>query len=216
MRSADAAGLAGFDQWVDLSQLLTRGLLHALNNRIAAIGCGVDLSIMGDEDYAPEKFLPKELEQLQSIRHHLQLLVLDDDAPEALELEPLLQLAVALHAHHPRMHAMRCVVVKDGDIPPVRLPRATFLRLLTLLIDDTTVRLVPETPETVPLRLSSEASEVAIAFATPRIPTEYAEAIAAECGARLERDGDMLLLRVPTLLALRLKERASAGNAAIR
>src|SRR5665213_2355639 len=216
MRNVDAVALAGYDQWDDLSQLLTRGLLHALNNRIAAIRCGIDLSIMGDEDYTPDKFLPKELEQLQAIRHHLQLLVLDDDAPEALELEPLAQLAVALHAHHPRMHATRCVVEKAGEIPPVRLPRPAFLRLLVLLIDDTTVRLGPASPELVPLKISSEESTVAIRFPTPRVPTPYAAAIAAECGARLDRDNDTLVLRVPTLLALRLKEHASGGNAVIR
>src|SRR5688572_29388771 len=55
---------AVIDDWRTISEELLQGLVHALNNRVAALSAFVELAKLGDEDGDPLIVLPTEIAQL--------------------------------------------------------------------------------------------------------------------------------------------------------
>src|SRR4051794_7188498 len=84
------------DDWPTISNDLLQGLIHALNNRVAALGAFVELARLGDETVDPLTELPSEISQLQSLSGLFALLPERRTDAEALELSAALDEAVRL------------------------------------------------------------------------------------------------------------------------
>jgi hypothetical protein len=201
------------DSWSTISNDLLHGLIHALNNRMAALGAVVELARLGDEEDDPLRGLADELTLLGEVNAMIALLPERRSEPEALELSSALHDAIRLHAHHPRLRRAACAVRSDEALSPVRAPRWALVRALVLL-----VHAVKGTGEPVDgrgggtIHLVADGPDVLVRAQVPVDPTEELVALAARCGGLAERDGDVLTVRLPTLAELRRRERELRGE----
>ena len=90
------------DDWRTISEELLQGLVHALNNRVAALSAFVELARLGDEEGNPSTVLPAEIAQLQGVNVLFGMLPERKSDAEALDLRIVLDDAIHLHEHHPR------------------------------------------------------------------------------------------------------------------
>jgi hypothetical protein len=206
-------GSAETDDWSTLSDELLQGLVHALNNRVAALSAFVELARFGDEEADPLVVLPAEITQLHRVNSLFGLLPMRGSDPEALEISHVLEDAVRVHEHHPRLRGERCEVVSEGTPLPVRAPRWALFRVLLMLVHAT-----KRSSHTVqgrggsPLRVVSDASVVSVRAATPALPSASLIAFAERCGGQITRDHDDLVFTLPSILELRRRERAERGG----
>jgi hypothetical protein len=200
-------------EWSSLSDELLQGLVHALNNRVAALSAFVELARLGDEEADPLTVLPAELVQLHRVNGLFGLLPERGSEPEALELPLVLEDALRLHDHHPRLRSERCVVVREGTPLPVRAPRWALLRILVML-----VHAAKRDAESVqgrggaPIRVVGDSVTVSVHVTTRAEPSPYLISLAQRCGGTCAREGDELVLRLPSILELRRQERANPKN----
>lgn len=202
------------DDWSAISNELLQGLIHALNNRLAALGALVELARLGDEDGDSLEGLAEELTLLGNVNALFALLPERRSEPEALELSSALDDALRLHAHHPRLRRATCDVRRSDDaLPPVRAPRWALVRALVLL-----VHAAKQAGESAQERggstidLLADGPDVVVRAEVPGAPSEELVALVARCGGRAERDGDAVTLRLPTLSELRRRERELHGE----
>lgn len=207
------AGLAvaGAAEWLALSDDLLAGLVHALNNRVTALSVCAELAGLGDEQMLEEGLLVAEVTRLQRASALVALLPARGH-PEALEVGPVLQDAIAIHAHHPRIRAVECTVEIAGSPQPVRVPRWALLRLLLIMVDAAKGGAHDAKRSATALRLSGDAEAVRVRAATRDAGGVYAAEMAALCGGALTREEKQLVLTLPSLTALRRRERG--GRAA--
>lgn len=210
-RTADAGHLALLE-WQDVSDAILRGLVHALNNRLTALSAFAELASVGEEEFAAARALPAGLERIQRVGALFRVLATDGELPEAVELGAVLDDAAELHRHHSRVTAVPCEIMRAVPYVAVRAARRPLLRLLVLLLEagqqfaQTHVR-----PHAV-LRLVVEEPWITLALdegtLSPGVLT-----LAADCGADAEQAGAAVVIRLPSLQALRERERApSAGE----
>ncbi len=201
----------GLAEWVALSEQLTRGLIHSLNNRITALGAFAELAAMGDEEFSPDKVLPDELARLQQVNGLFRLLLTEEAGPEPLEVGPIVEDVLLLHAHHPRLRNIRTELsgAGAGGLMPVRVPRWSLFRLLLLVIEAAKQAAEERRLDVAVIALASDDGELVMRARTEAIPLRYAEAMALRCGAVLESLDGMTEVRIPTLLAVRKRERAA-------
>lgn len=198
--------------WSKLSDELLQGLVHALNNRVAALSAFVELARLGDEEADPLIVLPAELTLLHRVNGLFALLPERGSEPEALELSLVLDDALRLHEHHPRLRSERCVAVCEGTPLPVRAPRWALLRVLVML-----VHAAERETESMrgrggaPIRVVGDPVTVSVHVTTPAEPSPYLTSLAQRCGGSCTREGDELVFRLPSILELRRLERASLG-----
>ncbi len=202
------AELATLNEWVTLSEALTRGLLHALNNRITALGAFAELAAMGDDEFTPERVLPDELARLQKVNGLFRLLLSEDAGPEPLQLDPILDDVLALQVHHPLLRSLRVNLDQRQPLQPVRVPRWSLIRLLLLFLQAAKQSADARKLDAASLSLSSDEQAVTLRARTDGVPMGYATAMAGRCGGELTTRGGESTLRLPTLLALRTRERA--------
>ena len=211
--SSSGSGVT-LDDWPALSDELLQGLVHALNNRVAALSAFVELARLGDDEADPVTVLPAEIAQLHRVNGLFGLLPARGGDAEALELSLVLDDALRLHDHHPRLRSEPLSVVREGTLLPVRAPRWALLRALLLL-----VHAAKREGESVrgrggaPLRLIGENAGLAVCVATRSEPSPSLTRLARLCGGTLGREGDDLVMRLPSVLELRRTERARAGGA---
>jgi hypothetical protein len=201
------------DDWSTISNELLQGLIHALNNRMAALGALVELARLGDEVGDSLGGLSDELTLLGGVNALFALLPERRSEPEALELSSALDDALRLHAHHPRLRRVACDVRSDHALSPVRAPRWALVHALVLMVHAAkrAGESVQERGGTT-IHLRAEGAEVVARADVPADPTDEFVALAARCGGRVERDGAALTLRLPTLAELRRRERALGGE----
>jgi len=192
-------------EWAELSESLLRGLVHSLNNRITALSAFAELAEMGDREFTVHAVLPSEVARLHQLNQLLRLLIPDDPTPAALEIGPVLADAVALHAHHARLRAVSCEVVRDDMALPVRAPRWALLRLLLVIIEEGQRSADRMNRGTTVLRLTGDEQWVTLHLDGGL--TAYGVAMARLCGAEAA-EGDAVV-RLPTLLEVRRRERAT-------
>jgi hypothetical protein len=199
--------------WVELSDALMRGLVHALNNRVTALSAFAELAALGDDVLTAQRVLPSELARLQQVNVMFRLLLTEEMPPEAMELAPVLDDALALHAHHSRLRAVPCEVVHRGTILPVRAPRWALLRLLLLLLEYARQHADGEEtggrPGTGVLQIVGGEESIDLTVSARSESGRYARAMAELCGGTLEVGADSITARLPTLLELRRTERAA-------
>ena len=202
--------LVAIDDWSTLSDELLQGLVHALNNRVAALSAFVELARFGDEEADPLVVLPAELTQLHRVNALFALLPMRGSEPEALELPLVLDDALRLHEHHPRLRSERCIVVREGTPLPVRAPRWALFRALLLLVHAAKrAGSASSTQGGVPLRVVGDATLVSVRVGTNAPPSPSLQSLAERCGGQCTHEGDELVLTLPSILELRRRERAA-------
>jgi hypothetical protein len=200
----------GAAEWLALSDDLLAGLVHSLNNRVTALSVCAELAELGDEQMVGEGLLRAEVARLQKASALVGLLPARGQA-EALEIGPVLNDAIAIHAHHPRVRAVECAVEVAGEPQPVRVPRWALLRALLLMVDAAKAAAQDARRTSVTLELSGDAESVRVRAAARDAGGGYAAEMAAVCGGTMARENGTLVLTLPSLTELRRRERGSGG-----
>ena len=203
------------DDWHTLSEELLQGLVHALNNRVAALSAFVELAKLGDEDGDPLTVLPTEIAQLHRVNALFGLLPERKAEPEALELRAVLDDAILLHQHHPRLRGEQVAVTFEGAPGAVRAPRWALVRAMVMLLhaakrpgESARVR------EEATLRVLGDETTVSVHVATARAPSADLVALAERCNGHVTRTAEELVLTLPSLRELRRREREARGETA--
>lgn len=207
----DTIPAAAAAQWAELSDALLAGLVHMLNNRVTALSVCAELAAMGDTEMMEGGVLMSEVKRLQQASALIGLMPSRPHKPEALELRPVLDDAIALHAHHPRTRLVACDVALDGAMQPVRAPRWALLRLMLVLVD-AAKDAAAEASRSATIRLSSDEATAYLRVSTTADGGAYGAAMAELCGGQLSRHGTELVLGLPTLLLLRQREREARAE----
>jgi hypothetical protein len=202
---ADVVSAAAAAQWAELSDGLLAGLVHMLNNRVTALSVCTELATMGDQEMIAGGVLTTEMRRLQQAAALIGMLPSRPHQPEALELRPVLDDAIALHAHHPRTRLVACDVVIGEAMQPVRSPRWALLRLMLVLVD-AAKDAAAASSRGATIRLTSDDHSARVHVDAPGDGGPYGTAMAALCGGQLARAGDELVLSLPSLRLLRQRE----------
>lgn len=204
----------GVAEWMVLSDALLGGLVHALNNRVTALSVCAELAALGDTEMMTEGgMLPTEVARLQRTSALIGMLPARERPAEALELGPVLEDAIALHAHHPRARAISCTISRSATVQPVRAPRWALLRLLLVLVDRAKAAADASRADSLELHLTGDERIVRVQAEAHGDGGAYGASMASLCGGELSREGADLVLTLPTLLYLRQRERsAGAGS----
>ncbi|MES2176576.1 MAG: hypothetical protein V4550_01830 [Gemmatimonadota bacterium] len=198
--------------WVAVQEELLRGIVHSLNNRITSMTAFVEMAD-GGVSAAEQDMMRNELKRTQKVGSFVGALATRAVEPEALEIRPVLDLALEIHRHHPHIHALECTIEEAGPLLPVRVPRWALLRLLILLIeyakreDDAGSR-------SVVVRLSGEESVVRVHVSALQVPHSDAADLATACGGRIVSGGDDVTVELPSLIEVRRREKLAAGSGA--
>jgi hypothetical protein len=208
-----SAGSSQVDDWATISNDLLLGLVHALNNRVAALSAFVELARLGDARVDPLVELPIEVSHLQAFSGMLTLLAERQTNAEALELSAVLDEAVRLHEHHPRLRAERCDVRYEGTPPPVRAPRGALGRTLVMLVH--AAKRSGDSAQgkaAAPIVVRSDQSTVSVHVSASANVSPDLFAAAERAGGEVTRKDDVLVFRLPSLAELRRREREAHGS----
>jgi hypothetical protein len=201
------------DDWHTISEELLQGLVHALNNRVAALSAFVELARLGDEEGDPVTALPSEIAQLHRVSALFGMLPERKSEPEALELRVVLDDAIHLHEHHPRLRGEQVDVTFEGAPAVVRAPRWALVRVLVMLVHD--ARRAAQSgprPSVARLRIRADDTIVALHVRTAAEPSSDLVALAERSGGWIARVQDDLVLTMPSLRELRRREREARGD----
>lgn len=197
----------GAAEWLALSDELLAGLVHALNNRVTALSVCAELAGFGDKQMLTDGVLLSEVARLQRASALVGLLPARGLA-EALEIAPVLDDAITIHSHHPRMRTVVCSADVRGSMEPVRVPRWALLRALLFVVDAAKAGAHASEQGTVTVRLHSVDGVVQVRAPAREIEGAYAAEMTSLCGGALAREGGELVLSLPSLTELRRRERA--------
>jgi hypothetical protein len=211
-----AADSSSVDDWPTLSNDLLQGLVHALNNRLAALGALAELARLRDEAVNPLAELPIEIAQLQGLTGLFALLAERRTDAEALELSAALADAMRLHEHHLRLRTERCEVRYEGTPVPVRAPRWALVRTLVMLVHAAkrSGQAAGGQDGGTPIIVRSDESMVSVCVRTGASPSHDLIAAGERAGGEIAREDDLLVFRLPSLMELRRRERLARGQPA--
>jgi hypothetical protein len=204
------SGVPISDDWRTVSDELLQGLVHALNNRVAALSAFVELAKLGDDEGDPLTVLSTEIAQLHQVNALFGLLPERRAEAEALDLREVLDDAIRLHEHHPRLRGERVVVTSEGAPGVVRAPRWALVRAMVML-----VHIAKRAAESAHgrggavLHIRGDEAAVGVHVATTAEPAADLLAVADRCGGSVRREHDDLVLRLPSLRELRRRERVA-------
>jgi hypothetical protein len=202
------------DDWRTISEELLQGLVHALNNRVAALSAFVELAKLGDEEGDPLTVLPVELAQLLRVNALFALLPERKAEAEAVELGAVLDDAIRLHEHHPRLRGGQVDLTFEGAASVVRAPRWALVRVMVMLVHAAKRNAASKRGRGgATIRVHGNDESVTVHLATDAAPSADLVALAARCGGRVVRAGDEVVLTLPSLRALRRREREAQGEA---
>jgi len=200
-------GSTNVDDWPTLSNDLLQGLVHALNNRLSALGALMELARLRDDTVDPLTELPSEVAQLQGLTGLFALLPERRADAEALELSAALTDAVRLHEHHLRLRAERCEIRYEGTPAPVRAPRWALVRTLVMLVHAAKRSSEAERDNGAPIIVRTDESTVSVCVSTGADASPDLLAAGARAGGEFAREDDLLIFRLPSLAELRRRER---------
>ena len=195
------------DDWRTISEDLLKGLVHALNNRVAALSAFVELAKLGGEEEDPLAVLPGEIAQLHRVNALFGLLPRRGSEPEPLELRAVFDDALRLHEHHPRFRGEAVSVAYDGAPGAVRALRWALLRTMVMLVH--AAKKKAGSGRAAAIRVHGDDTTIAVHVATSETAPSDLEVLAAQCGGRLARTSDELELTMPSLRELRRLERGA-------
>jgi hypothetical protein len=209
MTSPDPRETTALGDWVDLAEGLTRGVVHALNNRITALSGITELATSGEGDPRAARMIPTELKHLHEVNALLRLLLQERAAAEGLEVAPVLRDAILLHGHHATLRGVQATLAVVGEVPPVRVPRWALLRLALLALVSAKQGAVEAGASETTIVVQGGGEDAVVTFANASAPGDYAAAMAVRCGGTLEVTDAGATLRLPTLATLRARERSA-------
>ncbi len=195
-------------RWARLSEELLRGLVHAMNNRVTALSAFAELAALDGEPLEPA-VIRQEITRLHGVNALIGVMSARNEEPEALEIRAVLEVALNLHQHHPRMRSVPCTMEQSGVVLPVRVPRWALLRLLLIMVDDARRAGAAEGKEAVVVRISGDESRVRASICSAEPLGDDAAALAALCGGTLVAGNGEVAVELPSLLELRRRDRAS-------
>lgn len=196
-------------EWTPLLEDLLRGIVHAMNNRVTALSAFAELAAV-DAETLEVDMLRLEINRLHAVSSLVGVLVSRNNEMEALELSAVLEIALGIHVHHPRMRTVACTMEKTGMVLPVRVPRWALLRLALLMIDAAKRSGVDTNASAVAVVLSGDDVTVRACVATPEPLGDDATELAALCGGVLRHKNGEALLELPSLLEVRRREKDRA------
>ena len=201
------------DDWRTISDDLLQGLVHALNNRVAALDAFVELARLGDEEGDPVKVLPAEITHLHRLNALFAMLPERRSTPEALELHGVLDDAIRLHEHHPRLRSERVTVTAEGAPAVVRAPRWALAHALVMLVHSAKRAAGSgHAPPGATLRVRGDDTTVSVHAATAMEPSADLKALAQRCNGSVAREAGELVLRMPSVRELRRRERGAVPD----
>jgi hypothetical protein len=127
---------------------------------------------------------------------------------EALELRTVLDDAIRLHEHHPRLRGEQVAVSCEGAPDAVRAPRWALVRAMVMLVH--AAKRAAESVQRrggVAVRVCGDDKEVTAQVATGAVPSPDLVALAERCGGTVTTTRGQLMLRLPSLRELRRRER---------
>lgn len=190
------------DDWQTIADELLLGLVHALNNRVAALSAFVELAKLGDEEEDPLTVLPDEIAQLHRVNALFALLPARRSEAEALEISAVLDDAIRLHEQHPRHRGEQVAVTFDGAPAVVRAPRWALVRTMVMLVHAAVRAADPARSRGgAAVRVVGEEAEVRVHIGTGAAPSGDLVALAERCGGRVATTGNELTLSLPSLRA---------------
>ena len=184
--------------WEELLGSLLRGFVHSLNNRVAALRAFTDLATM-DESPLDVNSVRAEIDRIHALTLLIGRLAARSDIPEALEVLPVLEVAIEMHDHHAGASHRKTEITHSHAVHPVRVPRSALLRLLLLIIDGCRSR--PAT--TLAIEVGGSADVVVLSFRECQVDTRQMDGLAASCGAIIDIENGHVNVTLPSLLALR-------------
>lgn len=118
--------------WQRTSEGFLGGIHHALNNRVAALSAIAQVMAAGiSTGQGLEETLEFEVERLQATVGYLRLLRQGPaEAPEPIDLPPMLKSLVELCPHHTDLRDVECELGGDPGIIPVLAPPSLLSRLV--------------------------------------------------------------------------------------
>jgi hypothetical protein len=194
-------------QWAPLLEDLLRGLVHSTNNRITSLSALAELASYDDETLDIE-LLRKEIIRVHDVSSLVGILVTRSEDAEALEVGSVLDVALNIHSHHPRLRPVPCTVEKADGVLPVRVPRWALLRLALLMIDSAKRAGVASSATSIALRLTGDDRVVRTHCASEKPLGADALRYASLCGGALLHAGGESVLELPSLLEVRRREAA--------
>lgn len=194
-------------EWTALFEELLRGLVHAMNNRVTALSAFAELAAM-DGESVETAVLRQEITRLHTVSALVGVMATRGADTEALELRVVLEQALTIHSHHPRMRAAACTIAQAGLLLPVRVPRWALLRLLLLMVDAAKRAGEASGASGVEVRLAGDEGSVTVQVASAEGLALDAASLATICGGSLRHAGGSWVLELPSLPALRRRERS--------
>ncbi len=207
--ASDRGWISSHSDWIVLLEDLLRGVVHASNNRFTALMSLTQLAEQDGESPEDAALMRQELARLHEVVSFVGVLVARSDQPEALEVHTLLGVALEIHAMHPRMRMMECVVTRGENVPPVRVPRTALLRLLLLMVDAAKLAATADALKSSALYLDATETLVRLRTAALARPGSDAMELAASCGGEIRTADREWTLELPSLAAIRQRERAA-------
>jgi hypothetical protein len=220
---ATDGSVAADARWLATLERLQRGLNHAMSNRIASLASVISILEPGDVELVRQ--LGDEMTRLERLLALLRLL----PRPSEPRAEPV-QVADFAHdvgtllAHHPGLRDERLVTTGLEAAPPVRCRLHALQHALLLLLEEAGLAGAPlalaahGTDAALTLTVGAAAGTQAADEALPGIARDdagrAAQALLAADEALVWTAGEGpawgAWIRLPTLLALRARERARA------
>ena len=182
------------DDWRTISEDLLKGLVHALNNRVAALSAFVELAKLGGEEEDPLTVLPLEIAQLHQVNALFGLLPQRGSESEPLELRDVFDDAVRLHEHHPRFRGASVSLTFEGAPGAVRAPRWALMRVIVMLVHSAKRKASAEHARGAAIRVKGGDTTIAVHVPTSEASSADLEALVAQCGGRMTRTSGELQL----------------------
>ena len=200
------------DDWRTISEDLLKGLVHALNNRVAALSAFVELAKLGDEEEDPLTVLPLEIAQLHQVNSLFGLLPQRSAEPEPLELRAVFDDALRLHEHHPQFRGEPVDLTFEGAPGAVRAPRWALMRALVMLVHAAKREARSGRARGAVILVHGGDTTIAVRVPTSEASSADLDELAQRCGGRVERTDGELAFTMPSLRELRRRDRDARGE----
>lgn len=178
--------------WLAVESALMRGLAHDLNGRATALGGLVNLLRLDGDGADPPvlDLLREESTRLGEAVELLRLLAGDreDEPPEPLALEPLLESVLGLHARHRGLEEVETVLEVEAD-GAVRVRRTFLVRALLLLLGAAGWAAREAGGRRVDVALRGRDDRVVVVIGVPEADTGEKDAAGTDASAGTERSG---------------------------
>lgn len=187
--------------WMRLYEDLLGGIIHSINNTFTVID--VSLELATTEDAARELAAVRgEMTRLEGLVAHITTLLGRSAAQEALEIRPIMDVVLTLHAFDNVTRMVPHTLRITGDVPPVRASYTALLRMMLMITDDAK-RAVMTAGGTAEIEIDGNPERVRIRAPGQSVPRRDVLQLAAACGGTFVVADGVQVLELPSLQAVR-------------